>query len=95
MHTGKQNTRKTLTSVTENLVGVVSKFNDIVEVTELLIRKMERTEGIPQKTEAFIDDNINATPLPIIELLDGTYHRLEGIREKALMNLEHLHNMID
>lgn len=96
MHTGKQETRKTLTSVTENLTDLVSKFEDVVEVTELLIRKMERTEKLPQKmTETVLSNEGKGTPLTIVELLDGTYHRLEGVRERALSNLEQLHNMID
>lgn len=93
---GKQPTaKKTLMNAVERLTVTANRLDDLSSLSETLVAKFERTEGMPCNPKSGEEEeNVNLRP-DIIDLLNGINRRLDDLLNKIGSNVEKVINMID
>lgn len=96
---GKEPTaKKTLMNAVERLTVTANRFDDLSNLSEMLVAKFERTEGMPRNPEGGGESaSVNTRPdIPdIIDLFNGINHRLDNLLNKIGNNVEKVISMID
>ena len=93
---GKQPTaKKTLMNAVERLTVTANRFDDLSNLSEMLVAKFERTEGMPRNPEnKSIGEEELARP-DIIDLFNRINDRLDNLLNKIGSNVEKVISMID
>ena len=87
--------KKTLMNAVERLNGTANRFDELSKLSERLVAKFERTEGMPCKTEIMGDKADKSLQPDIIDLFNGINNRLDHLLNQIGSNVERVVDMID
>ena len=79
----------------ERLTVTANRFDDLSNLSEMLVEKFERTEGMPRDPESSGEKEIAYTHPDIIDLFNGINDRLDDLLNKIGSNVEKVISMID
>ncbi len=87
--------KKTLMNAVERLAVTANRFDDLSNLSETMIAKLERTEDVLRKGEMMGDKECGGPQPDIIDLFNGIDNRLNDLLNKIGSNIEKVISMID
>lgn len=86
--------KKTLMNSVENLSNTSNNIFDLLRLSEILIKKMERTEGIPEDSPVKVEEKLDHQPT-MIDLFDGINDNMSSNISALRRNLQKVIDMVD
>ena len=79
----------------ERLTVTANRLDDLSNLSEMLVAKFERTEGMPRNPESSGEEEGECSIPDIIDLFNGINVRLDNLLNKIGSNVEKVISMID